>query len=196
MPAKLVPIEDDEIMNTFKPVLREYRDDLFRSGAVIVALFAFSEEEGKPPMKSRGQRVLGKCRVTTDEERAAGGPDAIITLDGGAWIGMSEPTRRALIHHELCHIAPVSGPHLPGVRPTLKARNADFYFDGFHEVMIAHGPAAIESRNIAAVAESHGQTVFPFMKTDADADADAPKTRGKTRGKAPIAAATTEGAAS
>jgi hypothetical protein len=139
----------------------EHRQDLEDAEADIRLVFASSDKVDKPAMTSRGQRVLGKCKVHSLADKASGTGDATITIDGFAWLTLSTGQRRALLHHELEHIDVWGSDCDDTGRPLLKSRNADFEFDGFHRVLELYGQDAIECRNVARVVARH-QAVFTF----------------------------------
>jgi hypothetical protein len=140
---------------------REYRQDLEQAEALITLIFATSDKPDKPPMTSKGQRVLGKCKVHGLSDKAAGTADATIWIDAIAWSVRSVNQNRALLHHELEHIAIWENERGDDGRPMLKSRNADFQFDGFHEIIERYGADACEALNVERVIARH-QGVFAF----------------------------------
>jgi hypothetical protein len=140
---------------------REHRQDLELAEARIALIFATSDKPDKPPMTSKGQRVLGKCKVHGLSDKAAGTADATIWIDAIAWSVRSANQNRALLHHELEHIAIWENERGDDGRPMLKSRNADFQFDGFHEIIERYGADACEASNVARVVARH-QGVFAF----------------------------------
>lgn len=176
MPTTYHPA-DNETCELLRGLIDEHRRDLAAiAGLRILLLFAFGDN-GKPPMRSRGSRVLGTCQTHSYLDRVKGAPDATITLDGDWWTDASPTRRKALLHHELLHIAPyLDGKEDDLGRPVLRTCPGDWEFDGFHELVEIYGSDAAEYRNLAAIAEKHRQLKLPWsLPADDDGERTALK---------------------
>jgi hypothetical protein len=160
MPTTFFPA-DTEVRAMLDELIEEYRTDLLGRNIRIGLTMAVGEN-GKPAMKGRGQRILGKCKVNGKLDKTQGKPDADITLDGDYWAIASATRRKALLHHELSHIDLYDGDTDENERPILKSRRGDWDFDGFHEMVQLYGPDSAEAANLAMIAERHRQLGLPF----------------------------------
>jgi hypothetical protein len=155
---------DETVRELLGELLEQYRGDLQDAGATIELLFAFGSD-GKPALKSRGQIVLGRCKINSLQDRAEGKADATIVLDGNRWPHWPEQRRLAVLHHELTHIDTWErgdGDRDDLGRPSLKIRYGDWDFDGFHQMIELYGAFSVESRNLKIIAETHQQLQLPF----------------------------------
>jgi hypothetical protein len=143
-------------------LLDAYRDDLRKADARVTLLFAFSESDGKHALMKHKHRVLGRCQVNSTQDRAEGKGDATITLDGEWWALALPNRRRALLHHELSHIAPWCEKHDPLGRPKLSSRPGDWENDGFDEVVEIYGDDAPEKRWLNSVTTRLAERGLPF----------------------------------
>ncbi len=164
-----------EILATHYPAIRGMVPEL-----QIGVLLACSDKEEKPALTRGGYPVAGQIRVISQENRAAGGPDVLITLDGDQWSDRSVVEQYALVHHQLHHIVPVKLHALTGTgakgwaceldglgRPRVRLRKHDFEIGGFNRIIEVHGDAAIEWQEVKRVHEAWHQQVLPFVKADA-----------------------------
>jgi len=83
---------------------------LIDAGVSVDFVFAYGnrDEAGNligDAIKHRGAKALGLCRKIALKDRALGRADAEITLDGDWWPTAPEPQQRALLDHELHHLA-------------------------------------------------------------------------------------------
>ena len=103
-------------------------------------------EDGQPlndAIPFRGQKALGLTRILGLKERAKGNGDAEVLLDGWWWNDASEAEQRALLDHELHHIAvkiDKRGLKRDDLgRPVLQLRKHSVQFGWFKEVAERHG---------------------------------------------------------
>lgn len=156
---------DDHARSILRGLIAEHRPDLKRAGVDIRLLFAI-KQPGKsglaigPAMKSRGQRVLGKCKVNGLADREAGKTDVTITLDGSWWASATDRRRQALLHHEVSHIDLWDGERDEDGRPKLKAAHADWDFDGFHDLLDLYGRDSVEHANFERIARRHEEQLL------------------------------------
>lgn len=156
---------------THKPVLDA------RVKVDYVFAYADVDDNGQPKnhaMTKRGLRILGQCRKIKLKDRVLGRGDAEITLDGDWWGLATEAEKRALLDHELHHIAvevDSNGKALTDdfTRPKLTLRKHDHEFGWFSVIAARHGKAAQEVKQATQMMESHGQFYWPeFWKPAAE----------------------------
>ena len=88
----------------------ETHKPLVEQGVTIDLLFAFGERDPAgnvigPAIMHHGRRSGGLCRKVSLKDRAKGLADAEIILDGDNWNELIEAEQRALLDHELHHLA-------------------------------------------------------------------------------------------
>lgn len=159
-----------DVYEVLAELIEEYRHDLKACGARISLLFITSLEGDEPALKHHGQPVAGRCHINGLQDRAEGKADATITLDVHMWNKRSPEWRKALLHHELTHIARWDRSITPDPldRPTLKPRHGDWENDGFFEIAAIYGDDAPEVRYLRAVEERLGQGRLPFRTGKGD----------------------------
>jgi hypothetical protein len=156
-----------EVVESHHPLLAVARVD-----------YCFAVNHSDWPMKSKGQRVLGKAKIVSLEDRARGGPDAKVTVDKSWWDDRGERERAALLDHELCHFALVpatdkdreKGKATPCGRwkaddlgrPKLKYAHHDAEVGVFFSVIKRHGRDAADARVVAALAGE--ESVKPVLQ--------------------------------
>lgn len=153
----------DEATAMLKEVMEEHRRDLVKHEVNICLLFAHSDKVGVPALRHRGSRVAGWCRPNSYAERVEGKADATICLDGDCWPRWSDRRRRALIHHELLHLAYCDGKADDLGRPRLSSQRGDWNHDGFYDVLRIYGTDSFEYSNLHTIARGPGQPTLPFM---------------------------------
>ncbi len=131
------------------------------------------DDNGTPlnaALKKNGVKALGICRKLGLKDRALGRGDAEIAIDHYWWTQTaSEEMRRALLDHELHHIAVVmqkdSGrPRLEeDGRPKLRLRKHDFEFGWFNIIAARHGEHSQERIRARQIVEIAGQLYFPEL---------------------------------
>lgn len=92
--------------------------------------------------------------------------DAEISLDGDWWRTASEEERRALLDHELHHIAPELNQNSQPItddigRPKIHMRKHDFQFGWFTIIAERHGLASAECIQAKGMMDAAGQYYWP-----------------------------------
>ena len=136
----------------------------------ILMAYANKDEDGQPledAIKSRGIKALGLCRIVNVKDRSKGMGDVEITLDGDWWADASEAEQRALLDHELHHIAVVvkdgAIQHDPVGRPKIKMRKHDQEFGWFNIIAARHGQNSQECVQAKTIADTAGQFYWPWI---------------------------------
>lgn len=89
-----------EVYAVLDNVLDEYRKDLEEHKCRIALAWRYGLKRNKD-----GQIVLGKCKKVSELDKLYADFDFVVILNTEAWKTLSEPQRKALVHHEVCHIA-------------------------------------------------------------------------------------------
>jgi hypothetical protein len=164
------PVEDmaKEVLKTFdthKPLVTiGLRIDFVEARAEL-------DDEGHPSgpaLKLHGVAALGIAKIIPPKDRALGRGDAEIAFDGDWWIEASDEQRRALLDHELHHLALVADKfgnvkrdYLD--RPKLRMRKHDFDFGWFSIIAVRHGVNSVECHQAKAIMDNAGQFYWPDM---------------------------------
>ncbi|WP_020472457.1 putative metallopeptidase [Zavarzinella formosa] len=133
-----------------------------KDAEVRVGVLLASNPDG-PALKHGGYPALAKISVCPLKDRVKWEHDAELLIDEAEWDSLDSLARAALIDHELTHLdLVIKEEKLSGNRilqrddigrPKLKLRKGDWNGgDGFREVVMRHGEAAIEYANAVAVA--------------------------------------------
>lgn len=135
-------------------------------------LFAYPDyDENDQPtndaIKHQGVKALGLCRIVNLKDRTKGLGDAEILLDGDWWKGASDEEQKALLDHELHHLAYVDKRDNLG-RPKLKLRKHDFQFGWFTLIASRHGVHSQERIQAASMMEMAGQYFWPEVANAQD----------------------------
>ncbi len=148
---------------------------LVESRARIDFVFACADldEDGHPmadALKKNGIKALGITRKLGGKDRALGRGDAEIALDHYWWTQQaSEEQQRALLDHELHHIAVVLQKETGRARlddmgrPVVRLRKHDFEFGWFSVIAARHGEHSIERIQAREIVEIAGQLYFPEL---------------------------------
>lgn len=155
-------------------ILREFESHqpVADAGVTFSLLFAFGARDENTgelvngAITHHGQRALGLCRIVNEKDRVKGCPDAEILLDGDYWPTVDEPAQRALLDHELHHIAlKTKGEQLQfdcAGRPKLRMRKHDVEIGWFKCIAERHGPHSIERQQAQHLMDSCGQYFWPL----------------------------------
>jgi len=156
----------DEILRQF-----ETHQPLIDSGVTVDLVFAYAEKDektGEPigdALSKNGVKALGICRKIPLKDRAMGRADAEISIDGDWWEDSTDEERRALLDHELHHIAVKIDKR--GLvrddlgRPVLQLRKHDFEVGWFKVIAARHGDNSQERLQARHVMGLMGQYFWP-----------------------------------
>ena len=150
----------------------ETHKPLVEQGVTIDLLFAFGERDPvgnviSPAIMHHGRRSGGLCRKVSLKDRAKGLADAEIILDGDNWNELIEAEQRALLDHELHHLAIKIDKR--GVvkddlgRPVLQLRRHDAEFGWFTVIAARHGDASPERLQARQLMGEMGQYFWPDL---------------------------------
>lgn len=183
--GKIFTVANDEVQALVRRILEEQYPAI--AGMIpelqIGVLFATSDKDGKPALAKGGYPCAGVIRIVSEEDRAAGGPDVIISLDGDRWDDWTDEERYSLIHHELHHLVPAKlRPRMDDSggwfcepdnlnRPKIRLRRHDFEIGGFNLIVEQHGAAALEWQAVERVHGAFNQQVFSFVTSKGKAAA-------------------------
>lgn len=148
----------------------ESHQPLLDARVTIDFVFARADlnEDNEPlndAITKNGRRCLGITRKIPLKDRALGRADAEICLDGDWWKDAPEEQRRALLDHELHHVAVRTNKN--GVvrddlgRPELKMRKHDVEFGWFSIVAARHGEHSMERIQAKTLMDAGGQVYWP-----------------------------------
>jgi len=148
----------------------ETHKPLVEQGVTIDLLFAFGERDPAgnvigPAIMHHGRRSGGLCRKVSLKDRAKGLADAEIILDGDNWNELIEAEQRALLDHELHHLAIKIDKR--GVvkddlgRPVLQLRRHTIEVGWFKEIAERHGDFAPERIQARQIMGEFGQYFWP-----------------------------------
>lgn len=139
----------------------------------IDLVFAYGEREEKTnnlltdALKKNGIRALGITRKIPLKDRALGRGDAEVALDHDWWEEATETQRRALLDHELHHIAVKVDKR--GVvrddlqRPVIQMRKHDMEVGWFAIIAERHGEASIERQQAEMFYDDFNQAFWPAL---------------------------------
>ncbi len=131
-------------------------------------------KSGEPAVSHHGWPALAVCKLVSAQNRQAGMPDILITIDGDRWNSLTAEKKAALLDHELHHILPQE--ILPSKRtspdqhykldsqrrPVCRLRPHDWQFGGFDVIHERHGAASEERRVCELLARKLEQKELPF----------------------------------
>jgi hypothetical protein len=156
---------DDETTDLLQEVMGADHPRLAEVGVTV--LLQFAEAEGGPALKLHGYPAYAIVRVVPLKDRAAGLPDCRIAIDQSAWEEHDEGWRKALLSHELEHVAVQEDEHgnvkedALG-RPKLKLKPHDFQLGGFIRTVEKYGKEAVESQQYRDLHNMMTQLKFPW----------------------------------
>ena len=148
----------------------ETHQPLLDAKVSIDFVFAFADEDdsGKKTgnaLSKNGCKALGICRVIPLKDRAMGRADTEISLDCDWWNEANENEKRALLDHEMHHIAIKIDKR--GVvrddlqRPVIQMRKHDHEFGWFKAIAARHGMFSQERQQAAEMMHDCGQYYWP-----------------------------------
>lgn len=138
----------------------------------IGVLFVTVDDPNKQvPLKHHGMPADALIKKVSQRDRAAGGPDVLLQVDGHRWMDMTDAEKEGLIDHELAHIEVDAKKSSEGAwfaatdaleRPKVTLLPHDFEIGGFYEIIRRHGNAAGELQSLNVVNERLRQQDLPF----------------------------------
>ncbi len=163
----------DDVKQLANAILCEFESHqpLLNARVTVDYLFAhpeIDEQTGDPigdAITHRGRKAFGSCRKISLKDRAKGMADAEITLDAQWWAQASPEERKALLDHELHHIAVKIDKR--GLvrddlgRPAIQLRRHDIEFGWFRAVAARHGEHSMERLQARHLMLFHGQYFWP-----------------------------------
>ena len=146
--------------------------DLKKAKLKIDGLFIFNIDkngESQPgPLKLHGYLCYATVKITSYKDRVKGLGDAEIVIDAEVWDRIDEPTKKAIIDHELTHLLSIwdAGALVTddAGRPKLQLKLHDYHFGGFESIAKRHGASSIEVQTMQSIRKQYGPL---FDLTDA-----------------------------
>ena len=137
----------------------------------LVFAFAERDERGFPievALKKNGVQALGIARKINLKDRVLGRGDAEVSLDGDWWQSASDGERKALLDHELHHLAlklDKHGRYLRDAcnRPVLKLRQHDYDLGWFKIIAVRHKGDSQEVQQARKLVSESGQYFWPAI---------------------------------
>lgn len=170
---------DREIHEMAESLLREFESHkpLVEAKVRVDLVMAYcdrDEDTGERQnfaLTKNGIRALGLTRAIALKDRVMGRGDAEVCLDGDWWTETaSEEQQRALLDHELHHIALKMRKQVLQCddlgRPLIKLRKHDVEIGWFACIADRHGAASQEQIQAAAIMEDRGQYFWPDLVAD------------------------------
>jgi hypothetical protein len=165
----------DEVNQMANQILCEFdtHRPLLDARVTVDYVFAFADidEQTQEPvgnaLSKNGVRALGLCRKIALKDRALGRADAEISIDGQWWEDATDAERRALLDHELHHIAVKTDKR--GLvrddlgRPVIQLRKHDYEFGWFKVIAARHGRASQERQQAGEMMLDAGQYFWPHI---------------------------------
>ena len=167
MPYFTKPAPDDDVFGLLATARQKWHGELDDAEVTIDVLFAWNRENEVHALKLHGWPCKATVKVVSYKERVRGSADALLTVSGPVWRGLSEDERLGLLDHELEHLVIARGRDNQAKRddagrPRLKCRPHDYELGGFVSVAKRHGPHAPEVQSFRDVYAAHRQTLLPW----------------------------------
>lgn len=156
-------IAGGEVHAVLNAVMKAHHPQLLDAGVKIGVLLVDGGDG--PAIKHAGYPAAATVKVVPLADRLTKNYDAEIRLDVNEWDNIREPRRKALLDHELSHLALVRDEYGrvktdDNNRPKLRLAKGDWNGgDGFLEVVARHGKYAYEYTNAL-----HVQSVIAPVK--------------------------------
>lgn len=163
-------VSDPQVLRIFDDMKERYHSPLVAC-EVTIGLEWVSRREGddsgKPLLKLHGVPCAAIVRITSEENRRWGAPDAVIKIDRDWWQAHDDEEREALADHEMEHLElardsddVIKSDDLG--RPLLKMKPHDMEFGWFASIARRHGSKSNEVRQAVMIRETYGQLLFLF----------------------------------
>lgn len=164
----------EDVCRVMRDMRSKYHPDLIEAEVTIEILMAQptkndAGEITSPAIRLHGYPCQATIRKTSLRDRVAGLADAVMVIDEENWEELSDAQKAALIDHELYHLQvkrdEESGDILADDhgRPKLMLRLHDWEVGGFETIARRHADASPEKRQVAALVDEFGQTLFDWM---------------------------------
>jgi hypothetical protein len=162
-----------EINDLAAEILRQFEThkDLIAAQVRVDFIFSSGQQDEdhnvtSPAIMHHGMPALGLCSIIPPKGRAMGRGDAEIILDADWWADAMEPEQKALLDHELHHIAVCSNragivKHDDLGRPKLRMRKHDVQIGWFTVIAERHGMHSMERIQAKEIAAEKGQYFWP-----------------------------------
>jgi len=170
MPTFKKPTIEDGVQEQLNRVLREVPDHqkIVLSAVRIDLLLAFAdrdEKTGEPTnwaMTQHGVQAFAITKKIGLDNRVKGMGDVEIRIDGDWWGNATDEAQRALLDHELTHIA-VRGKTDDIGRPLILLRPHDFEFGWFTAVAQRNGSHSQECYQARMIMDEKGKAYWPDL---------------------------------
>lgn len=169
-----------EVMDVIRRVIRDHYPMLrLLVPELQIVVLMVRADPGKSALKKHGWPALGIISIVSEKDRAAGGPDVLLQLDGDFWDTAGDEQRAALVDHELYHLEMTAKAEyddfsqpvrfvsdVDGLgRPVVKIRPHDFEVGGFKDIVERWGLFAPEKHNLDLIDRMLSDCpVLPFMQ--------------------------------
>lgn len=171
-------VAGEKVQEACWETMEQFHSELVAFKVNVLCVFAKAEDKKGfplPAVKLHGRSCYATIRAVSDADRAAGMPDAVMTIDHFLWETLSPERQVALLDHELTHIELSGGESSAGV--SLAMRKHDWELSGFFDVVKRHGKDAIELVDLIKFGRSEpGQLAFRFIEDGGQTNED----RGQT----------------
>lgn len=162
---KTYKVADATTNDLLEAVVRDRHPDLKK--VKFDVLKVFTDSDAGPALSSGGYRALAQVRILPLKQRTAGRGDAEIILDGEDFDKRTDRQRKAILDHELSHLAlkhdKQDRPMIDSLgRPRLVMRLHDWNFGWFDEVAAVWEKDSVEVQQAADIQAKSGQIYFSF----------------------------------
>lgn len=180
---------DKEVTDRITGLLKKFHPEMVKHEVTVGALFCYDDEdENKPCVMLHGRECLAVVQIVSAKNRAAGMPDALITIDRGRYQKAASRRRESLLAHELHHLI-LKPKEVDGAgRPKLVMREHDRQFGWFDEIAKRYGDDAWEIIQAREMIKDAGQLYFGI---DYRSDEVVTVTREQLKSGAPVELAAT-----
>jgi hypothetical protein len=159
---------DESVREMADELIKQFHQHLLDNKVKLDFVFAYGDKDENTgelignALTKNGCKALGVTRKLPLKDRAMGRGDAEIALDGDWWDGSTDAERRALLDHELNHIA-TRGQTDDLQRPMLRLRAHDFEFGWFKVIAERHKQASQECQQAKVMVDRAGQAFWPAL---------------------------------
>lgn len=160
----------DECRVMVEEIVRKHYPDIDRAQVKIDLVSVATDSEDSPALTLHGYPCAAVIRVVGVKDRAKGHGDVEIVIDEVLWHDSSIERQRALIDHELRHIALKMDPKNDKIvkldsngRPKIGLHKHDVQVGWFSDIAKRHGDASFEVQQARTIFVNHRQTFFAFV---------------------------------